>query len=326
MQKQKSYLSNLLLALIGAFLAGCGAPRVENEAALRAGEQPIAVVCTTNVVKDLVRKIGGSRVTVTAIMDGPGIDPHTYTPSPKDTNALTAADLVVYSGLHLEGQFDGALESLKNRGIPVVCVTHVLEVEVPSRLIQTGTGVADPHVWFDPQLWSTCGESLAKQLSDFDPDGKAAYTLAAAAFSRHMLEAQTEALEILKSIPEDQRVLVTAHDAFEYFARVFQFKVEAVQGISTESEPGLRRVNELISLLSEKHIAAVFAEQSVSDKNISALIEGCHSRGHVLKIGGRLFSDTVGAEGTPEGTLSGAILYNAREIASALRDSEELVP
>ncbi len=326
MRIQKPHFLTLFLTSLGVLLSGCWAPETENSVDVHSGNKPIAVVCTTNVIKDLVRQIGGSRVTVTAIMDGPGIDPHRYTPSPKDTNALTAADLVVYSGLHLEGQFDGALESLENRGIPVICVTDGLRSEVPSRLIQTGTGVADPHVWFDPQLWSTCGDSLAQQLGEFDPDGKEVYLLAAEAFSKRMQETQAEALQILELIPEDQRVLVTAHDAFEYFARVFKFKVEAVQGISTESEPGLRRVNELIALLSEKHIAAVFAEQSVSDKNISALIEGCNSRGHVLKIGGRLFSDTVGAEGTPEETLSGALLYNVREIASALGDIEGLVP
>ena len=326
MRKRKNYLSVFFVAAVTVLLAGCGSPTTDESTAKSAGDSPISVVCTTNVIKDLVQQIGGSRIVVKAIMDGPGIDPHTYTPSPRDTNLLTAAELVVYSGLHLEGQFDGALDSLNNRGIPVICVTDVLARDVPDRLIKSEAGVPDPHVWFDPQLWAACGEYLAEQLAEIDPEGQDHYVNAAAAFSRQMQKAQAEALQLLESVPEDQRVLVTAHDAFEYFARVFKFKVEAVQGISTESEPGLRRVNELITLLSEKKISAVFAEQSVSDKNISALIEGCQSRGHVLTIGGRLYSDTVGADGTAEGTLSGALLHNVREIANALGAVQEPAP
>ncbi len=323
MRKRKIHLSVLFAAVVAGLQAGCGSSTSEDSIARSSEGSPISVVCTTNVIKDLVQQIGGNRVVVSAIMDGPGIDPHTYTPSPRDTNLLTAAELVVYSGLHLEGQFDGALDSLNNRGIPVICVTDVLARDVPDRLIKSETGVPDPHVWFDPQLWAACGSYLAEQLTEIDPAGRDHYATAAAAFSKQMLEVQAEAGQLLESIPEDQRVLVTAHDAFEYFARVFRFKVEAVQGISTESEPGLRRVNDLIALLAGKKISAVFAEQSVSDKNISALIEGCQSRGHVLRIGGRLYSDTVGAEGTAEGTLSGALLHNVREIANALGAVEE---
>jgi len=281
---------------------------------------PIRVVCTTNIIKDLVRQIGGDRVDVTAIMDGPGIDPHTYTPSPQDTNSLTAADLVVYSGLHLEGQFDEALESLRHRGIPVVCVTAGLSKEEPSRLIQTTDGAADPHVWFDPDLWATCGKTLGEELADFDSAGKADYETAAMAFAEQMKQTKRDGAKQLSVVAEERRVLVTAHDAFEYFARAFDFEVEAVQGISTDSEPGLRRINQLIELLVQKEISAVFTEQSVSDKNITALVAGCKAKGHTLTIGGRLFSDTAGAAGTPEETLSGALLHNIREIAVALGD------
>jgi len=313
-----------LLSLVTVFAAGCGPSASTDQTQNRVVPgQPIAVVCTTNVIKDLVQQIGGNRVKVTAIMDGPGIDPHTYTPSPKDTNALTAADVVVYSGLHLEGQFDDALESLKNRGIPVICVTDVLLTESPSRLIQAENGSADPHVWFHPELWQSCGHWLALELTKFDPSGKDEYESAAVAFTSEMEETLTTGRRLLEPIPKERRVLVTAHDAFEYFARAFEFEVQAVQGISTESEPGLRRINELIDLLTKKKIAAVFTEQSVSDKNISALIEGCETRGHKLKIGGRLFSDTVGAAGTSEETLSGALLYNIRQVSTALLASEE---
>lgn len=307
------------------FVAGCGEPappQTASQSSPGVDSSPIQVVCTTNIIKDLVRQIGGDRVSVTAIMDGPGIDPHTYTPSPRDTNTLTAADLVVYSGLHLEGQFDEALESLSHRGIPVICVTDGLVRETPDRLIQAEEGVADPHVWFDPDLWAACGNWLASELSAADESGKDQYTSNAENFARSMKETLKSGRDRLADIPKDRRILVTAHDAFEYFARAFDFKVEAVQGISTDSEPGLRRINQLIDLLVEKKISAVFTEQSVSDKNITALVAGCEAKNHTLKIGARLFSDTAGAEGTPEQTLSGALLHNVAKIAEALGTGE----
>jgi len=307
------------LGLLLSSVAGCAQPA--DSAATSPAQAitlPIRVVCTTNIVKDLVRQIGGDRVQVTAIMDGPGIDPHVYTPSPQDTNAVTAADLVVYSGLHLEGQFDQALESLKHRGIPVICLTDGLKAEQPSRLLQSGQGTADPHVWFDPDLWSSCGEWLAKGMADYDAEGAPTYAGNAADFANSMQQTKQECVDLLSTIDDNRRVLVTAHDAFEYFARAFGFEVQAVQGISTDSEPGLRRINELIDLLVQNEITAVFTEQSVSDKNIKALVAGCEAKGHTLTIGGRLFSDTAGATGTPEETLRGALLHNVREIAAAL--------
>lgn len=316
------------LLLTAVFGAGCGdsndAPPVVSPAedTQYSGSGPINVVCTTNIIKDLVRQIGGNRVAVTAIMDGPGIDPHSYTPSPQDTNQLTAADLVVYSGLHLEGQFDGPLESLNHRGIPVICVTDGLATEQPSRLLQTTDGIADPHVWFDPELWLSCGQHLADELSEFDPNGREHYSNSAVVFAELMRTTQTEGRKIIATVPVTRRVLVTAHDAFEYFARAFEFGVEAVQGISTESKPGLRRVDELVTLLVENRIAAVFTEQSVSDRNIAALVAGCEARQHALKIGGRLYSDTAGAEGTEQETLAGALLHNIRQIAEALGATE----
>ena len=323
-------LNRLLLAAIPLLFlfSGCAKP-AETEtgdagtAETFDGDGPIKVVCTTNIIKDLVRQIGGDHVSVTAIMDGPSVDPHSYTPSPKDTNLLTAADLVVYSGLHLEGQFDAALESLKHRGIPVICVTDGLKNESTSRLIQTADGVADPHVWFDPELWATCGEWLASELADFDASHSADYNIAAEQLATQMKDTKAEGIKLLSQVPPERRVLVTAHDAFEYFARAFDFEVEAVQGISTDSEPGVRRINELIELLVTRKIAAVFTEQSVSEKNIQARVAGCESAGHKLTIGGKLFSDTAGAEGTPQESLAGALLQNIRGIAAALATKEK---
>lgn len=313
----KTYL--LLALLTVCVVVGCDQSATESESSANDGR--LNVVCTTNIICDLVTQIGGDRLAVSAIMDGPGIDPHTYTPSPTDTNKLTAADVVVYSGLHLEGQMDEALESLRLRGIPVICVTDRLTTEFSDRLLKTEEGVADPHVWFDPELWAECGQSVANQMAKVDVEGSADFAANSDEFRASMLKLKEDGLNALQQVSDDRRVLVTAHDAFEYFARCFQFEVQAVQGISTESEPGLKRINNLVDMLVNQKLAAVFTEQSVSDRNIQALISGCESRGHQIKIGGKLYSDTIGIQDGPEGTLQTAMMYNIQQIVDGLTDS-----
>lgn len=303
----------------GLLIPGCGD---HNSSAPTGSDGRLKVVCTTNIVRDLVDQIGGERLQVVAIMDGPGIDPHTYTPSPADTNLLTSADVVVYSGLHLEGQMDEAIESLRLRGIPVVCVTGELETSASDRLLKSDEGLPDPHVWFDPELWASCAASVAKQLGDIDADGREIFEKNSESFQESMRQLKQDGLTRLQSLPKDDRILVTAHDAFGYFARCFEFQVEAVQGLSTESEPGLKRINELVDLLVQRKIGAVFTEQSVSDRNIQALISGCQSRGHKLTIGGKLFSDTIGATNGPQATLQTALMFNIEQIVGALQGAD----
>jgi len=300
---------------LGILLFGCSPQRT---ASTGSATGKLSISCTTNIVKDLVQQIGGEHVEVTAIMDGPAIDPHLYTPSPKDINVLTGSDVVVMSGLHLEAQFADALESLENRGIRVIRVTEILEQSYSDRLLKAD-GLPDPHVWFDLELWGECGVWLAEELSKIDGRHADYWHQAATEFKEHMKQTVSEVKSILVSLPEKQRVLVTAHDAFQYFARAFGFRVEAIQGLSTQSEPGLKRINELSELLDKLEISAIFTEQSVSDRNIMALIAACGARGHSLRIGGKLYSDTAGAAGTPEATLSGAVLHNIREITAALK-------
>jgi len=307
----------ILLTTLG--VSGCSSAQNDDPASSTdsSSARKLRVGCTTNIVKDLVRQIGGDHIVVTAIMDGPGIDPHLYTPSPQDINALTESDVVVYSGLHLEAQLEEALESLKHRSIPVIKVTEILEQSHSDRLL-TADGTVDPHVWFDTELWGICGDWLAKELGRIDLAHADDYSAAASTFRQLMEETQTAGEETLSTIPAARRILVTAHDAFQYFARALQFQVEAVQGLSTESEPGLKQINELATLLVDKKINAIFTEQSVSDRNIRALIAECASREHDLTVGGTLYSDTAGPAGTPEETLAGAILHNVRQIAAGL--------
>lgn len=310
-----------LKVILIALCASTGCTKSTEDPNSSAKDGRLNVVCTTNIVCDLVTQIGGDRLAVSAIMDGPGIDPHTYTPSPTDTNRLTSADVVVYSGLQLEGQMDEALESLRLRGIPVICVTQRLTNDFPDRLLKTAEGLADPHVWFDPELWAECGQSVADQMSEIDPAATTEFAANADVFRTSMKKLKQDGLKQLQQLPDDRRVLVTAHDAFAYFARCFQFEVQAVQGISTESEPGLKRINSLVAMLVKRKIAAVFTEQNVSDRNIQALISGCESRGHKIKIGGKLYSDTIGIQDGPEGTLQTALTYNIRQIVDGLKGS-----
>ena len=303
---------------MGITAPGCSSPdSTGSTAGPGAGKEKLRVSCTTDIVKDLVQQIGGKHLAITAIMDGPAIDPHLYTPSPQDINILTDSDVVIYSGLHLEAQFEDALESLRHRGIPTIKVTDVLEKEFSDQLLQAN-GVVDPHVWFDLELWGQCGIWLAEQLAEFDAAHASDYRAAAVEFQQLMKTTRENGETALSGIPEERRILITAHDAFQYFARTFNFRVEAIQGLSTESEPGLKRINELSDVLVEMKISAIFTEQSVSDRNILALISECESHGHELTVGGILYSDTAGPAGTAEETLAGAVMHNIREIAKGL--------
>ena len=316
--KSPSPLPILLTASVLLF-AGCASEQTPSTDPVSGGSSSgkLRVSCTSNIVKDLVTQIGGQHIDVTAIMDGPGVDPHLYTPSPQDINVLTESDVVVYSGLHLEAQLEPSLDSLANRGVAIIKVTEILEKKHSDQLLEAD-GAVDPHVWFDLDLWAECGHWVAAELGKVDEAHASDYVAQAEKFQTLLEETKAKAQAALDGVPEDRRILVTAHDAFQYFARTFQFRVEAVQGLSTESEPGLKRINELATLLIEARIGAIFTEQSVSDRNIQALISECTAQGHTLVVGGKLYSDTAGPAGTPEETLAGAVLHDIREIARGL--------
>ena len=299
----------LAAALLGlAALIGC-APR---------GPAPVRgkplVVATTTIVADLVRQVAGDRVTIDCLM-GDGIDPHSYKATPRDADRLRAADLVVASGLHLEGKLADLLEKLADR-VPVVAVADSLPRD---QLLDAGAGFHDPHVWFDARLWSGCIPAVEKALVAIDPAGAAEYGQRADAHRRELEAADEAVRRTIAAIPPSRRVLVTAHDAFHYFGRAYGVEVQAVQGVSTESEAGVQEINRLVDFLSSRKIKAVFVEASVSDRNIKALIEGCTSRGHAVTIGGELYSDSMGPVGTEVGTYVGMVRHNVDLIVRALQ-------
>ena len=276
---------------------------------------PLSIVTTTGMIADAARAVGGDHVTVQALMQ-PGIDPHSFRQTRTDIAALTRADLVLWNGLNLEAQLADLLGDLARRQ-PVFAVGDALSRSVllsdPDYPDQP-----DPHVWMDPALWTDVVGGIASAIADQRPAAVDAIAAAEAAHAGEIAALGHYATEVLASVPPEARVLVTAHDAFGYFGRAYDFGVEGIQGISTESEAGLVRIGELVDLLVERRIGAVFVESSVSDRNIRALIEGAAARGHTVTIGGELFSDAMGPEGSYEGTWIGMIDHNVTTVARAL--------
>ena len=284
-------------------------------AATEQGDAPLAVVATTGMIADAVRQVGGDRVAVQALM-GPGVDPHAYRQTRTDILAMARADLVLWHGLYLEAQLEEFLLDLaRDRAVIPVAESLPRDALVAHDDYE---GRFDPHVWMDPALWAQVVAAVRDALAAARPAAEAAFRKGA---ERHMAEIAAlgaYASEALASVPESQRVLVTSHDAFNYFGRAYGFEVLGVQGISTESEAGLNRIATLTDTLVERGVRAVFVESSVSDRNIRALIEGAASRGHTVRIGAELFYDAMGADGSYEGTYIGMIDHNVTAIARAL--------
>lgn len=278
-------------------------------------QEALSIVTTTGMIADAARQIGGKLVTVRGLM-GPGVDPHAYRQTRTDILAMTKADLVLWHGLYLEAQMEDFLHSLSARR-PVVAVAETL----PPELLLSHDNYKnryDPHVWMNPDLWAKVVLAVRDALIEARPEGEAEFRANA---KRHL--AEIEALSaysrtVLATVPKERRVLVTAHDAFNYFGQAYDFEVLGIQGISTESEAGLAYIASLVDTLVEREISAVFVESSVSDRNVRALIEGAAARGQKVEVGGQLFSDAMGPEGSYEGTYIGMIDHNVTTITRAL--------
>jgi len=303
---------------IGLLCAGCTAQSSDSEVAesARSDGGRFKIVCTTGMVTDIVRQVAGERAEVEGIM-GSGVDPHLFRPSTSDHSKLFAADVIFYSGLMLEGGLESALKKARERGKPAYAVTEEID---PSdvRHAEQFEGHPDPHVWNDVAAWSECVAFVAKALAEYDPVHAADYQRNAERYRAELAELAAYAKQVIASIPEEQRVLVTAHDAFEYFSRAYKIPVRSVVGITTESEAGVEDINALVNFLVEQKIPAVFVETSVNSRNIEAVIEGAAKHGWEVKIGGTLFSDAMGATGTYEGTYIGMLDHNATVVARAL--------
>jgi manganese/zinc/iron transport system substrate-binding protein len=282
----------------------------------RAAEQPLHVVATTGMIGDIVRNVARERAEVTQLM-GPGVDPHLYKSTRSDIASMLRADIVFYNGLLLEGKMTDALVRVATSGKPVHAVTELIDEEF---LLEPAAfaGHYDPHVWMDPLAWGKAVDAVQGKLAELDPDHADAYRANAAAYLEELERLDAYAQEVLTSVPPERRILVTAHDAFNYFGRRYGFEVEGIQGLSTESEAGLKRVEELVDLLVEREIPAVFVESTIPERSVRALVSGAGAVGHEVQVGGQLFSDAMGAPGTYEGTYVGMIDHNVTTIAQAL--------
>ncbi|HVL73188.1 MAG TPA: zinc ABC transporter substrate-binding protein [Beijerinckiaceae bacterium] len=300
-----------LLAFVCAALLSLLAPAF----AQSAPAPKLKVVTTTAMLADAVRAIGGDRVAVESLM-GEGVDPHLYKPTRADTAKLLGSDLVIANGLGLEGQFKETFAQL-GRTKPVVLAAE----RVPRERLLADEAFKDrfdPHLWMDPALWAEVCAVLRDALSERDPAGREAYRAGHEAYAAELARLAEYAGRVLASVPAERRVLVTAHDAFGYFARAYGFEVVGIQGVSTESEAGLKRIEEVVALVVARKIPAIFVEASVSDRNVKAVVEGAGKRGHTVAVGPELFSDSMGAPGTHEGTYLGMIDHNVTAIARAL--------
>ncbi|CAD0184249.1 Tromp-1 [Ruegeria sp. THAF57] len=278
-------------------------------------EAPLKVVATTGMIADAVRQVGGDEVDVKGLM-GPGVDPHAYRQTRSDIVAMTRADLILWHGLYLEAQMEDFFHDL-GRTRPVVAVAEGVD---PSKLRAHDdyADKFDPHVWMSPALWRDVVVEVQAALTEARPEAAGHFASNAQVHLAEIEQLEAYAAEALASVPENNRVLVTAHDAFGYFGAEYGYEVMGIQGISTQSEAGLNRIGELVDTLVDQQLGAVFVESSVSDRSMRALIEGAAAQGHEVGVGGELFSDAMGEPGTYEGTYVGMLDHNITVIAGAL--------
>jgi len=285
-------------------------------------DKNLQIVTTTGMIKDAVLNIVKDKATVNALM-GTGVDPHYYKATQNDLSKLTDADIVFYNGLFLEGKMGEILEKM-GRKKPVLAVSDEIERSRLRTLIddessEEGAGKYDPHIWFDVALWMETVKYVAKKMQELDKENADFYKKNADAYLQQLASLHNSTKEKIGSISEEQRTLITSHDAFGYFGQAYDIEVKGLQGISTVTEFGLKDISNMVNSIVKEKIKAVFVESAVSQKPLEAVVEGCKKRNHEVKIGGSLFADAMGAEDTPEGTYIGMIEANVKTIVAALK-------
>lgn len=302
----------LLLTAAVAALSGCG----NAQSAFSGAGGKIKVTTTIGMITDIVRNVGGERVEAVGLMKS-GVDPHLYKATKGDVDRLLEADIVFYNGLHLEGKMASVLEKLADKK-PTVAVSRGID-PAALRGMDDGSGAHDPHIWFDVRNWMSATETVRDELIRLDAAHADEYRANAETYLAQLSQLHEETKAKIGRIPEQSRVLVTAHDAFGYFGAAYGIQVMGLQGMSTASEAGLKDVSTLRDFLVENEIKAVFVESSVPKKTIQAVVDGAKEKGHKVKIGGELFSDAMGEAGTVEGTYIGMVRHNVDTIADALK-------
>lgn len=311
-------MKRFIFITLGISLALCRCSS-ENDTPKAEGE-PLRVITTTGMIADAVRNVGGDNVVVEALM-GPGIDPHMYKATEGDVMRLYRADLILYNGLHLEAKMADMLEKFAAQSHTVAVAEKIPGEQL---LSDAQTGAHDPHVWFDVALWKEVVRAVADELAKADPANEEAYRKRANIYLDSLNTLEEYVKRITSTVPADNRILITAHDAFGYFGNAYNFDVRGIQGISTVTEAGVADMRALAVTIAEEKIPAVFVETSVSPKAINALKEAVKAKGWDVKTGGDLFSDAMGSEGTKEGTYIGMVQHNAETIANALGGTKDI--
>lgn len=303
---------NLPVFAVAAAVLALG---LTQSAPVQAADKPLNIVATVGMIGDAVERIAGDHAVVTSLI-GSGVDPHGYRQTRSDVVKLGKADAIFHNGLYLEAQLEDLLLKLADRK-PVIALGERLPRE---RLLSFNghPGRFDPHIWMDVGLWSGAVAAARDAMIEIDPKNRADYEANAKAYLAEIDALDTYVKEATASVSDGERIVVTAHDAFSYFGRAYGFEVVGIQGISTQSEAGLRRIEEIVDLIASRGIKAVFVESSVSERNVRALVEGAAARGHPISVGGELFSDAMGKPGSYEGTYLGMLDHNATLITRSL--------
>lgn len=274
------------------------------------------IVCTTTIIHDTVQNICKDTVELVALM-GPGIDPHLYKPVESDIFKIASADIIFYNGLHLEAKMGEIFEILAKHQ-----TTIAVTKDIPTNLLLPVAGyqtIYDPHVWFDISLWMHAVEAIYQALIVKIPEHTDLYRQNKINYLQKLETALQQSQQMMSIIPIEKRVLITAHDAFSYFGRLYACKVVALQGISTESTPGAYDLQEIIRLIYTQKIPAIFIESSIPIKNILAIQEGVAAYDYHVNLGEQLYSDALGCKGSTGETYIDMIMHNMQTIVSALQ-------
>lgn len=301
----------VLILIILVTTSGCG----NNEKQVK---DKINIVTTTTMLCDLAQNIGGEGVEVAGLM-GPGVDPHLYKASAGDIKKLEEADLIIYNGLHLEGAMIEALEAMELQGKTILSMENGLDKSLLIEADGVGEELYDPHIWFDVSLWNECADYLSKQLQVLDEENKDLYQSNYSSYTKELATLHIEVQEKINTLEEEEKILITAHDAFGYFAKAYGMEVYAIQGISTQTEASTKDMANLSNFIVEHTVKGIFLETSVSSKNVEALQESVRAKGWEVKIGGALYSDSLGDEKEGTQTYIKTVQANVNTIVEGLK-------
>ncbi|MFT5750554.1 MAG: manganese/zinc/iron transport system substrate-binding protein [Flavobacteriales bacterium] len=300
----------IIVVLFALSVLSCGSKEEEDNGKLN-------VVTTTSMITDLVKNVGGDMINIQGLM-GAGVDPHLYKASAGDVTKLAEADIIFYNGLHLEGKL---VEVFEKMGSSVKSQVSLGEHLDTNTLIGSDYFASnyDPHVWFNIQYFKQFVQAVVDELSAKDAQNKVHYIANGNAFIAKLDILEKEIKEVIETLPAEKRILVTAHDAFNYFGKSYGFEVVGLQGLSTATEAGVKDVQRLSQFIIDKQVKAIFIESSVPRRTIEALEAAVQAKGHNVTIGGSLYSDALGSTGTIEGTYIGMFTYNVNTIVNALK-------